>query len=55
MLIKNSNQNQIVTEEFMKGLQIENYDKKTQLEKLKKISAKELVEVAYKMAKVRIL
>ena len=52
MLIKDSSDNQIVTDEFMKALQIDSCDNKTQLEKLKKLPAKQLVDAAHKMAKV---
>ena len=36
----------------MKALQIDSCDEKTQLEKLKKLPAKQLVDAAHKMAKV---
>ena len=52
MLIKDSNENQIVTDEFMKALKIDSCDIKTQLEKLKTLPAKQLVDVAHEMAKV---
>ena len=52
MLVRSAAENQTATELLLKNFKIDEQDQKVQLEKIKKIPAKELADFAFKMTKV---